>query len=79
MSSAVLSHLNARAEIAASELLTRAEAAAYIGCRPQTLAVWATTHRYNLPYVKVGALVRYRKRDLDAFLERRTIGGDSAE
>lgn len=57
----------------APELLTRDKAAAYLGCRPQTLAVWAATGRYRLPFLKVGRLVRYRRADLDAFLERRTV------
>ena len=58
-----------------SELLTRDEAAAFLGVKPQTLAVWATTHRYDLPMVRVGARVRYRRADLDKWLESRTVGG----
>ena len=58
-----------------SELLTREQAAEYIGVKPQTLAVWHTTHRYNLPLVKVGSKVRYRKVDLDKWLESRVVGG----
>ena len=54
------------------QLLTRNAAAEYIGVKPQTLAVWATTGRYNLPVVHVGRLVRYRREDLDAFLASRT-------
>ena len=57
-----------------SDLLTRSEAAAFLGVKPQTLSVWATAKRYGLPYVKCGSLVRYRKSDLEAFLDRRTIG-----
>jgi excisionase family DNA binding protein len=56
-------------------LCTREQAAAYLGVKPQTLAVWLTTKRYNLPVVKVGSLVRYRLTDLEAFLDSRTIGG----
>jgi excisionase family DNA binding protein len=59
-----------------SDLLTRAEAAAYLSIRPQTLAVWACNGRYPLPIVRVGRSVRYRRRDLDAFIESRTVGGD---
>lgn len=51
-------------------LLTRKEASKYLGVAVGTLAVWACNKRYNLPMVKVGHLVRYRKSDLDAFLER---------
>jgi excisionase family DNA binding protein len=52
-----------------TELLTRRQAAAYIGVQPHTLAVWACTHRQPLPYVRIGRLVKYRKADLDAFIE----------
>jgi excisionase family DNA binding protein len=57
-----------------SDLLTRKQAAAYLGVKPQTLAVWVTTKRYNLPMVKVGSLVRYRLADLERFIESRTVG-----
>ena len=33
-----------------------------------TLAVWRTTKRYQLPYFKVGRLVKYRVGDVRAFL-----------
>ena len=65
--------------IVSDKLLTRAEAAAYLGIRPQTLAVWALTGRYGLRMVQVGRSVRYRKSDLDEWLERRTVGGEAAE
>lgn len=50
------------------ELLTREEAARYLGVSPGTLAVWASTKRYRLPYYKIGAKVFYDRRDLDQFL-----------
>ena len=56
----------------APELLTRDQAAEYLGIRPQTLAVWATSGRYGLPFIRVGRRVRYRRADLDRFLEERT-------
>jgi len=55
-------------------LLTRAEAAAYLGLKAQTLATWASAHRYGLKYIKAGRCVRYRVSDLEAFLDARTIG-----
>jgi excisionase family DNA binding protein len=58
---------------AENQLLTRKEAAHYLGVTESTLAVWACTKRYNLTYVKVGRLVKYRRADLDAFISRRTI------
>lgn len=55
-----------------SPLLTRAEAAEYLGVKVQTLALWAGTGRYSLPFVKVGRLSKYRQSDLDEFLTRNT-------
>lgn len=57
-------------------LRSRREAANYLGVAPQTLAVWACTKRYYLPQIKVGRHVKYRQSDLDAFIERNTIGGE---
>ena len=37
-----------------------------------TLSVWRSTGRYNLPFVKIGRKVRYRRSDLQAWLEKRT-------
>lgn len=53
--------------------MTRKEAAAYLGLTLGTLEIWASTGRYNLPFVKVGRRVFYRKSDLDAFIEQRTV------
>ena len=55
-------------------LLTRREAAAYLGLKEQTLATWASTKRYGLKYIKAGRCVRYRVRDLEAFLDSQTVG-----
>jgi excisionase family DNA binding protein len=57
-----------------SELLSRKEAALYLGVTEQTLAVWKCTKRYDLPLVKVGRLVKYKKSDLDQFIKIRTLG-----
>lgn len=61
---------------ASRELLDRREAAMYLNVKPQTLTNWACTRRYDLPFVKIGSLVRYKKSDLDAFIARRTRGGE---
>jgi len=56
------------------------QAAATLGIKASTLSVWRSTGRYNLPYLKVGRLVRYRLTDLASFLARRTSDhtGDAA-
>ena len=51
-------------------LMNRKGAAEFLGVKEHTLAVWAISNRYNLPYIKVGRLVKYRMSDLEAFLER---------
>lgn len=57
------------------------QAAEYLSLKPQTLAVWRSTGRYNLPYIRVGRLIRYRKSDLDRWLRDRTVRhtGESAD
>ena len=57
-----------------SKLLTREQAAEFLGLKPQTLGVWATTKRYALPYIKVGRSVRYRLADLETFIASRVVG-----
>lgn len=55
-----------------SHLLDDIDAAAVLDTSPGTLAVWRSTGRYALPFIKVGRKVRYRVGDLRAFLEKRT-------
>lgn len=50
-------------------LLDRREAATYLKISPGTLAVWDCTKRYDLKPLKAGRSVRYRKAELDRFLE----------
>ncbi len=54
--------------------LTRKQAANYIGVTTGTLAVWATTGRYDLPFYKIGRLVYYSRNDLDTFLANHRVG-----
>lgn len=53
-------------------VLTPEQAAAYIGIQPSTLAVWRSTGRYKIIFLKIGSRIRYRQSDLDAWLESRT-------
>ena len=54
------------------DLLDEREAAAYLDVSDGTLPVWRSTGRYNLPFIKVGRKVRYRRADLDSWLASRT-------
>ena len=51
-------------------LLTKEDVSKILGVTVGPLAVWRATKRYNLPYVKVGRLVRYRRSDITDFIER---------
>lgn len=55
------------------DLLNTPQAAAFIGCTPDTLTTWRCTKAVRVPYVRVGRLVRYRRRDLEAFLEQNAV------
>lgn len=56
----------------ADQLLDEKAAATYLDLKPGTLSVWRSTGRYAIPFVKIGRNVRYRRADLDAWLEQRT-------
>ncbi len=58
--------------------LNEDEAAELIGVRPQTLALWRSLGRYGLAYIKVGRLVRYRRCDIDRWLESRLVGAEAS-
>jgi hypothetical protein len=58
-------------------LLSRKEAAEFLGVKEDTLALWQSAQRYNLPIVKVGRLAKYRFEDLLEFVERRTVNKPS--
>lgn len=59
-------------EIPAKDLMDEISVAAIIDVEPGTLAVWRSTGRYKLPFIKIGRKVRYRRADLDAWLVTRT-------
>lgn len=60
------------AETKDDRLLDRKTAAKYLDLKnPNTLAVWDCTKRYDLKPIKIGRNVRYRKSELDRFLDER--------
>lgn len=54
------------------KLLNEKQAAEHLTVSPGTLSVWRSTGRYNLPFIKVGSMVRYRLSDLDAWISARS-------
>ena len=55
-----------------TKLLAPLDAASVLGVREQTLAVWRSTGRYGLPFVRVGRRIKYREQDIENWLKRRT-------
>jgi excisionase family DNA binding protein len=54
-------------------LISPEEAAKVLGISVGTLAVWRSTGRYPLAYIKVGGLVRYRPDDISTFITSRVM------
>lgn len=50
------------------ETVTTADAAIFLGVKANTLEIWRSQKR-GPKFVKIGRLVRYRRKDLDAFLD----------
>jgi excisionase family DNA binding protein len=55
-----------------ADLLTPPQVAARLNVKLQTLACWRMSGRHSLPFLKVGAAVRYRASDLDRWLAERS-------
>ena len=62
-----------RTPTASNPMLTPEQTAERLGLATGTWSIWRTTGRYNLPFVKAGARVRYRASDVEAFIRRRTV------
>jgi predicted DNA-binding transcriptional regulator AlpA len=55
-------------------LLTDVQVAQIIGVQKETLEKWRGNKRHALAYIKIGhRIVRYRARDVEKFLEQRTV------
>lgn len=52
-----------------TDLLTPEQVAGVLGLSPRTLAAWRSSRRSELPWIKVGARIRYRRCDVIAWLE----------
>lgn len=61
--------------ITPGEYLTPPQVSEQLSIPETTLAVWRSTNRVSLPYLKLGGHVRYRRSDLDAFIAKSMRGG----
>lgn len=59
-------------------LMTPDNAAAYLAINKRQLQLDRVTKR-QIPFIKIGRLVRYRKADLDAYITAQTIGGNATK
>lgn len=65
--------------IGVDRLLSREEVAEMLGIKTHTLAVWATTGRHGLKFIRVGGnRVRYRLSDVEEWLAAHTATCTSA-
>jgi hypothetical protein len=55
------------------KMLSRKEAAAFLGLKENTLAVWASTKRYRIPMFKIGKYIRYKISDLQQFIDTNKV------
>ncbi len=56
-----------------NNLLEPSETADILGTTVGVLAVWRTTKRYPLSWVKIGRKVMYKPDDVQAFINARTV------
>jgi predicted DNA-binding transcriptional regulator AlpA len=58
-----------------NKLLSAGETAAILGLKESTLAQFRWRGDKRLPWVKLGKAIRYKLTDIEAFIERSTVGG----
>ncbi len=56
------------------KLLSRKEAADFLGLKENTLAVWACNKTYYIPMFKIGKYIKYKLTDLVKFIENQEVG-----
>jgi excisionase family DNA binding protein len=59
------------------DLIDCQETAEILGISKSALEAWRTTGRYQLPFIKVGRNVRYRRSDVLQWLDSRTRASGS--
>jgi excisionase family DNA binding protein len=57
----------------ADDLLCTKEAADVLKISKVTMEIWRCTRRQNIPYIKIGRAVRYRRGDLENWINARRV------
>ena len=55
-----------------NSLMDQKTAAAYLGTTIGSLNTWRALGKYNIPYVRWGRNIRYRKEELDVWIREHT-------
>ena len=66
------------APLSPADLMTDAQVAQLLDVSTKTLATWRSTGRYALPFLRIGARIRYRRQDVAAWLDSRRRGAPEA-
>ncbi len=63
-----------KSEPGGNTMLTRVQAAKYLGCSISYLNNLACNDPQRLPFVKIGRFVKYKQCDLDSYIFNKSIG-----
>jgi excisionase family DNA binding protein len=55
------------------KLLNKLEIAKLLGVKPATISNWISQNTYDIPYIKVGRLTKFRESDIRKWLEVRVV------
>lgn len=55
------------------KLYTIDDVATILGIKKQTLRLWACKDKYGLKYCKIGGLIRFRPKDIQAFINKSVV------
>jgi predicted DNA-binding transcriptional regulator AlpA len=58
------------------DLLSPKQVEADYGIPVGTQAIWRSTKRYAIPYIKLGRLVRFDRATIETWLASRTVNGE---
>lgn len=61
-----------------TELLTPKDVSEILRVSVATLANWRSTKRYDLPYIKLGKVIRYRIEDVQDFIDLHMKGNKNS-
>ena len=62
-----------------NDMLTTKQVADILGLKEVTIRMWRWRKDVNLPWIKIGRSVRYRSKDLEAFIQSCVRCGNEGE